>query len=830
MPPSFRDCVNLNIEQFGKKTEAERARVRQVLEEFDMRQAYHMNNGLDEATAAAKASVEMGAEIKAEGLAKQNALLSQARAQARLQDLVDKHIDTPWRMVNKLIMDIDSTSDAFRKQFEAMLADMIEKHGHRHIKPYRTKSGQDDIVRALYNETVRGKNDAAKFAAAIRDLEDFISKAMENHGIRMTRNEDWRLPQKHDARAMALAGKKKWVDDHMDMVDWDAMSRYNENKPIPNDPIARRNILNEVYDVLVTDGASKAIERGSQSTKSFAARLASRRFISYKDADSWLKAMELYGRGDVFEQLLEYTAQAARDLSLLTHLGTNPRNGARFFRDYSMQRSADMGADTGKMDAILNNNFDPAVRILEGYSGMPRGGIAFWVATAMNNLQAIASSALLGSTSLISLSDIITSGLTHRLNGTPSSRFTRNYLAALTGGAETRRIARRSGAGADGLISAISASERFFGNIDANGRVASLVGWTHRLSFLTQVTEAGRAANTLEFQGFMADNAKKSWRSLDSQFRRFLETYDISEREWDIMRATPVFDKNGLHMLRFNDIFERSDLEFEDAFDVFQRFSSMMASETNRAIPSSSMPVQVAFRGATPRGSIPGEAMAAVSFLKSFPTTMVMRHLIRPLQELPSQKTFMGRAFGPRAQYLALLTVGMVGAGALANQLGALANLQDPHDMTDPAFWGKAALKGGGLGIVGDFIFSDLNTFGGGLSQIIAGPIPEMIDDFRNLTIGNIEEALDPDKDMNFSADLLRFFNSWTPGTRIWWLRGVKERLLIDTLEEMVDPNAITNRRRQIRRLERETGAQHYWRPGQLTPDRPPDFGNAIGE
>ncbi len=62
--------------------------------------------------------------------------------------------------------------------------------------------------------------------------------------------------------------------------------------------------------------------------------------------------------------------------------------------------------------------------------------------------------------------------------------------------------------------------------------------------------------------------------------------------------------------------------------------------------------------------------------------------------------------------------------------------------MSDPAFWAKSAMRGGG-GLFGDFLFADQNRYGGGIVATLTGPVlgsqlPKAID----FTLGNLQELV----------------------------------------------------------------------------------------
>ena len=167
--------------------------------------------------------------------------------------------------------------------------------------------------------------------------------------------------------------------------------------------------------------------------------------------------------------------------------------------------------------------------------------------------------------------------------------------------------------------------------------------------------------------------------------------------------------------------------------------------------------------------------------------------------------------------------------GALTTELSDIAKGRDPRPMNTSAFWGAAMLKGGGLGIYGDFFFDQLNRFGSGLSETVAGPSVGFYDTLRNLTIGNFFQFIESE-DTNIGSELVRFLSRYTPGTSIWDLRGALERVVFDNLLRWVDPRADRKIRQRIRRHERNYGASTWWEQGEMLPDRAPNLENVLGQ
>tara|TARA_B100000123_G_C25448010_1_gene304717 strand:- start:37 stop:549 length:513 start_codon:yes stop_codon:yes gene_type:complete len=167
--------------------------------------------------------------------------------------------------------------------------------------------------------------------------------------------------------------------------------------------------------------------------------------------------------------------------------------------------------------------------------------------------------------------------------------------------------------------------------------------------------------------------------------------------------------------------------------------------------------------------------------------------------------------------------------GALALQLKEMSKGRDPRPMTDAEFWTAAFLQGGGLGIYGDFLFADVNRFDRGLAETIAGPVVGFANDVRKLTIGNLMEAA-YGEDTKVASELINFAGRYTPGASLWYMRLGLERMVLDQMKMMADPQARQKFRKLEGRYRRDYGQRYWWRPGRSQPQRKPNVENILAE
>lgn len=143
--------------------------------------------------------------------------------------------------------------------------------------------------------------------------------------------------------------------------------------------------------------------------------------------------------------------------------------------------------------------------------------------------------------------------------------------------------------------------------------------------------------------------------------------------------------------------------------------------------------------------------------------------------------------------------------GAVALQLKEIAKGRNPKSMNSVDFWTAAALKGGGPGIFGDFLFADHNRYGGGIEQTIGGPTVGLVSNTLKLTVGNVSEAA-KSEDTGFGREAVKFATDYTPAQSPCYARLAFERMVEDNLMRLVDPDAQQRFNRKVRKAQQDGG------------------------
>ncbi len=325
------------------------------------------------------------------------------------------------------------------------------------------------------------------------------------------------------------------------------------------------------------------------------------------------------------------------------------------------------------------------------------------------------------------------------------------------------------------------------------------------------VTQAARFATQLETIGLLAEHSARAFGDLP--FAEHLKRAGITSRDWDEIRALPLWEPEpGVTFMRPADVFQHLGTT-RRAHELHDKFMAMVVDTSKQMIPEATIESATIFRGGTRSGTFRGELVNSAAMFKSFPVTFgQMHHRLSLLQA--------SRA--GRLTYLAALVVAMTTAGLISTQLRQIADGKDPLPMDDKNLYWTALLRGGGLGIYGDLMFQGVNRFGHGLEEILAGPLASTLNDFRNLTLGNLVQAIDGE-DTNALPEAIRLAKRTLPGSSLWFAKTLMSRMVFEQMEQAADPRAFYRYRRQINR-ERDRGGDFFFAPGTTSPQRPPEL------
>jgi hypothetical protein len=453
-----------------------------------------------------------------------------------------------------------------------------------------------------------------------------------------------------------------------------------------------------------------------------------------------------------------------------------------------------------------------------GKSSIP---VSTKAANAFGATRNVITSAFLGSATFTALSDTALQRIAAKFNGLPvmgvMTQFLKGFTPHVT---EHQRFALRLGLGAESWVTMALGQLRYMGEVVGPRWSQMFSDGVLRLSLLTPWTAAGRTGFGMEFAGHLGQFVGKAFSDMPSATQRALRLYEIDETAWARIPTEALMEHQNKRM--FLATSKLTDLDEE----LGNKIAQMILSETEFAVPTVTPRVRAQLRFGTRPGTFAGEAMRSTAMFKSFPVSIINLHLMRGLNLSGGSVT---SNYARRASYISQLIVTTTFMAALGYQLRQLAAGRTLEDMTTKEFWGKAFIKGGGMGLYADFLFQDPDNTTRNFFEFVGGPVVGLVGDALDLSVGSLLRAGKGD-DPQFAKKLARITERYSPGGTIWYARLILDRYIFDTFERMADPDFDANTRRMESNLRRDTGQRMTWRRGQRLPTRGPDFRAAIGQ
>lgn len=710
---------------------------------------------------------------------------------------------------------LEARTQAVTNSATRVMYDVLGTFRKNIIGSTRRKAKLKDMVREVFGEDT-GNAHAKELAQAWGKAAEYLRQRFNAAGGGIFKRADWGLPQMHDMLKVRKATFEEWRDFIQPKLNMQKM--INEQTGLPFTPESLEIALRNVYNTIRTDGMANFKATGQSRGKSVANRHTDHRFLVFNTPDDWMAYQQRFGQPDAFDTMMGHITTMSRDIAMMEILGPNPRSTLEFLKGTLAKRAA---GDAKKEDAARGMS-----KKLENYyaafSGAKNQPINTFYANTFAGLRQLLQSAQLGAASIAALTDVNFQRIARASAGLPQTKVLTDYLKQMNplSVEEKGRLAIRTGLIAEGWMSIAIGQQRLVGDMTGPEITRRIADFVMKASLLSPLTNAGKWAFGMEFYGTLADNVGKRFDELDDALRNTLEKYSIGADKWDIMRTTELYDYEGAKFLRPEDIEFREDINPRLARDLATRIMEMIDTETQYAVPSTTQKGRVFLTGETQPGTVTGELMRSFAMYKGFGVSVMSFHAMRGA----AQKGLSGKG-----RYFADLIISTTLMGALALQMKEFTKGRQPRPMTDTEFWMAAMLQGGGLGIYGDFLFSNRNRFDRGLAETVAGPVVGFANDLGNLTIGNLMEAA-AGEETNIASEMINFAGRYTPGSSLWYMRLGLERLVLDQMKLYTDKKARQKFRQLEGRYRRDYGQKYWWRPGRREPTGKVNLENILAE
>ena len=732
-----------------------------------------------------------------------------------LAKIQDNHPDGPMRgLVTVMVRDkadksgvqsFESRESAKRSWALARLMPALEATNPKLFGLVEDRQGWRDLVREIYGEDTANKKAKEGAKAWLGVVEDMRSQG-NYAGFNIAKLMSYRLPQSHGRKAVAAAGVEKWVAFVLPKLD---RERYVDEKGKLLDDREMEAFLAQAHENIVTNGMN-SLEPGAYKGGTLVNKYQEHRAIHFAKADDYINYLNKYGdSGSVHGVITGHVSRMAHDIALAETFGPNPEKAFQVLMD-----RARIAGDKDKANFAQN--------LFHEISGKTTPGeIPTW-AEYSQGLRNLLVSTKLGGAALSSITDNATLHIVAQLNNLSSMQTFRNQLAAFNPFTKADRdLARINGMGLDIFTQTLNRwGEEGLGG-DMSGKLAA---GTLRLSGLQAMTEANKRAYGVTMMGGIGKLVREQdFAALAHSDNRILASKGVTATDFAVWKKAKLEDwGNGNDsMLTPQTIARIPDALLAGiAPDIppailrnkaIEKLLGAVLEETDNAVITTGYRERAILRQGTEKGTVAGELARHVTLFKSYPVAMITKHWSRAL----SMPSVTGKVV-----YAATLFGTLTIMGAAAMSIKDVIAGKDPRSFKDPRTWLAAMAQGGGLGIYGDYLFSDQSRYGNSLTASLAGPTAGLLEDTYKLTAGNIHQAIRGER-THFGAEAVKFAKGNIPLINLWYTKTALDRFILNDLQEYLSPGYLS----RLRETSRKNTGQDYWfAPGSHQPDRAPDM------
>lgn len=714
-------------------------------------------------------------------------------------------------------MSAETRAESIKRNALRQLIDTFNATHPGFFRLFENQEGVAKLTRELFGVD-SGDPIAKKGAQAWHQVTEALRQQFNSAGGDIGKLDNWALPQHHSQMKVAKAGREAWVQDVLGKID---QSQYVNEDGSAFTQQQLVDFLGHAWETIATGGVNKIDPGAARGSGMRANRHSESRQIHFKGPDEYLDYQRQFGDKDLYGIMVGHVGALAKDTAMVETFGPNPNVVYSFFRDTALQemakadpaRAGKLSERAVKMDSLYDFVAGRTLPVANEYLARGFDTLRNWLVATR-----------LGSAIITSFSDEATLYLTAHINNLPEMQVFRNELAAMNpANREELTLARRAGLALDTMIGELN---RFGQDGLGSSFSSALANTTMRVSGLNAITDARKRAfgvTMMDAIGNLTRNVSDVSK-LDPTDWRILKSKGITDTDWKVWRLAQTENWNDTNstMLTPESVARVSDADLaavkltaKDRTEAVHKLLGTVLEETDVAVISPGARDKALTGAGLQRGTWKGELTRSFFLFKSFPIAMISRHWMRGM----GQETA-----GGKAAYIASLVVATTALGALSLEVDQLLQGKDPRTL-NPAEkggarnWLAAMLKGGSLGIYGDFLFSEA-TQGGHRGPIASalGPVAGMVEEAMNLTQGNLVQYAQG-KDTHAGAEFVRFLKGNTPGGNLWYAKAALDHLIWNQAAEYLSPGYLSTMEARARR---EFGQNYWWAPRDVTPGRAP--------
>ena len=544
---------------------------------------------------------------------------------------------------------------------------------------------------------------------------------------------------------------------------------------------------------------------------SLARSASSHRTLHFKDADAAFQYNQMFGTKNFSDGMLNDLLFRSRNIAMMELLGPNPK---QTFADLiqEMKIEAKSRPDSAEQEKRLDDwRIKAAFAEASGMHDDPKNVTISRIGT---NIRQVTQLSKMGGVLLSQFADKAFLQSEMAFQGIGAMETLGKQVSGMFKRApEQNEMLHSMGIALESLIG--NTASRYTIHTAGQGTMNKMMQKFYDLNFMNWWTDVNKASAGELLSNNLARHAHLDWDGITDELRRSLNLYDIGKTEWSAIKNAVEKGPNGEIYVTpdaLKNVPESSiiDLVNEKGWKDSSTARSRVMDElegklrtyfTDRidyAVPTPGAAERKFLTFGAQSGTPLGEGLRMLTMFKSFPVTITRKILGREIYGHGAD-TFMEWLRGDTKGKFRL--AGLIGmatvAGYMSSVVRDLAKGRTPKTLTDEngdMNWktvNDAFLRGGGAGIMGDFLFTEYDRSYKSFSGVIAGPVFGQMD---MLSAGFSKAIRGENPTDEFSKVILNN----TPFINLFYIRPVIDYFVLWNIQEMLNPGYLKKMQKSV--------------------------------
>jgi len=666
-----------------------------------------------------------------------------------------------------------------------------------------------EIMREMIGEPT-GVKGAKDIARVLKESQNSWRLRLNDLGANIGELDDWITRTTHNTEKMAVASKSSRLleDNRLAWVEY-IQTRLNLKRTFAdvNDPVEISNILSNIYDSLMTgDHLKHGGTNSIYGTRNVTNRLNSSRVLHFKDLQARQEYNIKFGEPSLQTSVFNVLTSSAKNIVMMQELGTNPQD--TFNKILALLKKKYKSSDYKIVRDLNFENFRGAYAQIDGSANIAGSQT---LAKIGEVIRSTGDMARLGGTVITSFADLapymastnfqgrgLLTGLFEAINGLLGGN-PKAAMEAFEVVGNSIVVANRGNIysdGADSFGGLNNLRNKFFKWNGLNGWVASL--------------KSSMALGVAKFYGSLGET---KFFNLEKRERNFLTLYGIDEGKWDMLRSIKSLDVNNKKYLTAEGAKDIPDSVINKYLgrklsarqlrnfknDLELTWRNVLNDQGTHGTPEPDSQIRSITKMGTIKGTYMGELNSFIMQYKNFSVSLYKKILRREMDSYgPDESKLIGASM--LASTLMLGTI----FGYMVLSVKDMLSGRSPRDPKKVSVLMQSFVQGGGGGIYGDFLMSEIqNQYGNGVFETALGP-----------TASDIKKFIDMVKTMNepkkAGKKFLQLVEGHTPFINLYYTKAAYDYLIGYQIKEYLDPGFF---KRMKDRNEENRGQTYYFKP-----------------